>query len=156
MGSEMCIRDSLNGTLTLIGPATLAEYEAVIRSVAYESTSENPSAATRTVEITVNDGDAGSNTLSRDIEVIAINDAPELATIEVQPAAYIENGVPVGITGNLSISDIDDTQIESATVTISNNYIAGEDQLTFVPQACLLYTSPSPRDLSTSRMPSSA
>ena len=25
-----------------------------------------------------------------------------------------------------------------------------------VPEACLLYTSPSPRDLSTSRMPSSA
>ena len=26
----------------------------------------------------------------------------------------------------------------------------------FIPEACLLYTSPSPRDLSTSRMPSSA
>ena len=28
--------------------------------------------------------------------------------------------------------------------------------LGYVPQVCLLYTSPSPRDLSTSRMPSSA
>ena len=43
--------------------------------------------------------------------------------------------------------------------------ILGRDQLrdpslgyarTFLRQACLLYTSPSPRDLSTSRMPSSA
>ena len=30
------------------------------------------------------------------------------------------------------------------------------DELTVVWQTCLLYTSPSPRDLSTSRMPSSA
>ena len=31
-----------------------------------------------------------------------------------------------------------------------------EDGLTYARKACLLYTSPSPRDLSTSRMPSSA
>ena len=30
------------------------------------------------------------------------------------------------------------------------------DDLVFLPGTCLLYTSPSPRDLSTSRMPSSA
>ena len=34
----------------------------------------------------------------------------------------------------------------------SNTLIVGENQ----PKTCLLYTSPSPRDLSTSRMPSSA
>ena len=124
-----------NGVLTLTGSATLADYEAAIHSVTYSNASENPSAATRTVEITVNDGDANSNPLSRDVEVISVNDAPDLATIEVQPAAYIENSAPVGITGNLSISDVDDTQIESATVVISNNYVAGEDFLTFVPQS---------------------
>ena len=31
-----------------------------------------------------------------------------------------------------------------------------EKKITDVPESCLLYTSPSPRDLSTSRMPSSA
>ena len=110
-----------NGTLTLAGSATLAEYETVIHSVAYANSSENPSTATRTVEIMVNDGDVDSNLLSRDIEVVPLNDAPELATIETQPATYLENAAPIGITGNLSISDVDDTQIESATVTISNN-----------------------------------
>ena len=34
--------------------------------------------------------------------------------------------------------------------------IGGEDGSPVITQACLLYTSPSPRDLSTSRMPSSA
>ena len=32
----------------------------------------------------------------------------------------------------------------------------GEGECIVVPKGCLLYTSPSPRDLSTSRMPSSA
>jgi len=124
-----------NGVLTLTGTAPLADYEAVIHSVAYETTSENPSTATRTVEITVNDGDIDSNPVSRDVEVIPVNDAPLLSTIEMMPAIHTENGTATGITGNLSISDVDDTQIESADITISNNYIAGEDQLTFMPQA---------------------
>ena len=34
--------------------------------------------------------------------------------------------------------------------------LKGHGQITEVNVACLLYTSPSPRDLSTSRMPSSA
>ncbi len=123
-----------NGSLTLSGSATLAEYEAVIRSVAFETISENPVTATRTVGITVNDGDADSNILSRDVEVSQVNDAPTLATIEIQPAIYLENAVATNITGNLSISDFDDSQIESATVTISNNYVAGEDNLSFTSQ----------------------
>ena len=36
------------------------------------------------------------------------------------------------------------------------NVGSNEEALALVAQACLLYTSPSPRDLSTSRMPSSA
>ena len=119
----------------MTGSATLADYEAAIHSVTYSNTSENPSTATRTVEITVNDGGIDSNAMSRDIDVLRVNDAPVLATIELQPATYIENSAPVGITGNLSIADVDDTQIESAAVVISNNYVAGEDVLTFVPQA---------------------
>ena len=119
----------LNGTLTLTGSATVAEYETVIHTVAYSNTSENPSLVTRTVEITVNDGDSDSNTMSRDITVSGVNDAPDLSSIEQLPASHIENAVATGITGNLSIGDVDDTLIQSATVTISNNYVAGEDTL---------------------------
>jgi len=35
-------------------------------------------------------------------------------------------------------------------------YLPGVPRATYMPYPCLLYTSPSPRDLSTSRMPSSA
>jgi len=50
----------------------------------------------------------------------------------------------------------------NADLTLDGNAVAGVlievfgEDLTGVLGTCLLYTSPSPRDLSTSRMPSSA
>jgi len=127
--------DSASGILTLSGTDTVASYQAALRSITYENTSANPTATPRTVAFTVFDGDVDSNVESRVINVGVVNNAPTLATIEGQIASFVENATGTGITGNLSISDVDDSQIESATVAISNNYVAGEDQLTFVPQA---------------------
>ncbi len=77
--------NATNGTLTLSGSATLAQYEAALRSFTYTNTSDNPSTATRTVSFTVNDGSANSNTQTRDINITAVNDAPVQASIEAQP-----------------------------------------------------------------------
>ena len=101
------------GVLTLSGTDTVANYQAALRSVAYENSSANPVVTPRTVEFTVFDGEAVSNVGFRVINIDAVNNAPTLATIEVQPASYVENSVGAGITGNLSISDVDDSQIES-------------------------------------------
>ena len=84
---------------------------------------------------TVNDGDIDSNPQSRNIEFTAVNDAPVLASIETVPVLYTENGAPVAVTDNLVVSDLDDTNIESAIVAISNNFAMGEDVLVFVDQA---------------------
>ena len=52
--------------------------------------------------------------------------------------------------------------IPATALTVSTNktkYYPGDELVvtgTATPNGCLLYTSPSPRDLSTSRMPSSA
>jgi len=43
-----------------------------------------------------------------------------------------------------------------ASLTSYTNYVLENTNATLAYKACLLYTSPSPRDLSTSRMPSSA
>ena len=64
------------GLLRLTGTATLEEYETAIRSVTYGNTSEAPVTTTRTVSFSVNDGDATSNTLTRDIAITAVNDGP--------------------------------------------------------------------------------
>ncbi|MEZ6107149.1 MAG: cadherin-like domain-containing protein [Pirellulaceae bacterium] len=126
--------NATNGTLTLSGSATLAQYEAALRSITFENTSNSPSTATRTVSFTVNDGDDNSNTLTRDIAFTAVNDAPVEAAIEGTPLAYTENDGAVAITSSIAITDVDDTNIESAVVQITSNYVNGEDLLAFVDQ----------------------
>jgi len=61
--------DAGNGKLTLTGTDTLAHYQAALRAVTYANTSVSPSTASRTVTFTVNDGDADSNALTREIKV---------------------------------------------------------------------------------------
>ena len=81
------------------------------------------------------------------------------------PVAIIPNSIPSqqkdSICLYLTIQDVDDP-LDWVTVSeISNAWLGGEEiedcdsPLNDNPD-CLLYTSPSPRDLSTSRMPSSA
>ena len=126
--------DSVNGTLTLTGSATLVEYQAALQSISYENTSDDPSDLTRTVTIQVNDGDDDSNIVSRDIDFTVMNDAPVLSAIETAPASYTENDVPLAITGSTTVSDVDDTNIESAVVSISNNFSV-DDVLNFTDQS---------------------
>jgi len=87
-----------------------------LRSVTYENTDNNPVTSPRAVAFIVSDGEASSNIQSRVINVGAVNNTPTLATIEVLPASYTENTAPVEITGNLSIGDVDDALIETATL----------------------------------------
>ena len=68
--------DADTGVLTMIGSATLADYETALRSVSYANTSDDPSIVTRTLTLIVNDGDADSNTVIRDITVTPVNDTP--------------------------------------------------------------------------------
>ena len=67
---------AVTGVLTLTGAATLTQYENAIRSVTYANTSESPDTTPRTISLTVNDGQADSNTLTRDIAITSVNDPP--------------------------------------------------------------------------------
>jgi len=115
--------------MTLSGPAGLADYETAIRSVAYENTSDNPSTVNRTLEFSVNDGDIEGNIQYRTIIVTAINDSPTQSNIETNSLAVTENQVATPITNTITVSDVDDTILESASVIISQNYSIGEDLL---------------------------
>ena len=64
------------------------------------------------------------------------------------------DGVASGNTFTQSIIFEGATADESETTLLATDPTA--DRTITLPNACLLYTSPSPRDLSTSRMPSSA
>ena len=126
---------SSTGLLTLSGSATLANYQTALRSVTYQNTdTDNPSTAQRTVTFKVNDGDSDSNTQTRTIDVIRVNDAPTLASAETSALSFTEGGSATAITSALTVSDADDTNIESATVQITSNLDSSEDVLAFTTQ----------------------
>ncbi|HBJ36065.1 MAG TPA: hypothetical protein DDZ51_15225, partial [Planctomycetaceae bacterium] len=112
--------NATNGTWTLTGSATLAQYEAAIRSITYANSSEHPDTTTRTISFTVNDGDANSNTLARDITITRVNDAPiavaDLAT--AVEAGGVTNGTSgTNPTGNVLTNDTDVDTGDTKTVT---------------------------------------
>jgi hypothetical protein len=124
--------DDGTGTITFSGTASVADYQDVLRSVQYENSSENPSSATRTFKFTVNDGEADSADTTKDVTVTPVNDAP-VATTTGGDTAYTENATAVTVDGGVTVADVDDTNIESATVQISSGFQSGDD-LVFVDQ----------------------
>ncbi len=107
--------NSSTGTWTLTGSATLAQYEAAIRSITYTNSSEHPDTTTRTISFTINDGDANSNTLTRDITITRVNDAPVAVadtSIAVESGGTANGTAGTNPTGNVLTNDTDiDTAI---------------------------------------------
>jgi len=118
------------GVLTLTGSATLATYQAALRSVTYANTSDSPSTAPRTITWVGNDGTTGSAPVTSTVNVAAVNDAPVITAAAT--AAFTENGAAVTIDPTLTVTDGDSTNLASATITISAGTQPALDQL-----ACL-------------------
>jgi VCBS repeat-containing protein len=101
------------GTLTLTGTATLAAYQAALRSVQYRNSSENPSAAARTVAFRVTDPDGNpSNVATRSITVTAVNDPP----VADNDAYSTNEDVPLTVSAAMGVLD-GDTDPEGTTLT---------------------------------------
>jgi trimeric autotransporter adhesin len=123
--------DSSTGVLTLSGSASLADYQAALRSVEYGHTGDDPSAS-KTVEFKVDDGDDDSGAATRDIAVTALNEAPVVAT-STGSTSYTAGGPATAVDSGLTVSDADDTSLEGAQVRISSGFESG-DSLAFVDQ----------------------
>ena len=75
----------------------------------------------------------------------------------VEPKEVTEAGLSWYKIDDLDQMDLGDKKVMIDMYTSWCGWCKVMDKKTFTdPQVCLLYTSPSPRDLSTSRMPSSA
>ena len=121
--------DAGTGRLTLTGKSSLAEYLTALKSVTYINTSENPLTSARTVTWKITDGDSYSTPVSSTINITSVNDAPV-------PSAggtinFTEGDTAAVIDSTITLIDLDDTDIESAVVEISSNYVNGEDVLSF-------------------------
>ena len=121
-----------DGTLTLTGSDTVANYQAALRSVTYFNTSENPSGAARTVTFIANDGIANSTPATSTIDVTPVNDAP--VVVAGHTLNYTENQAATAIDTAIAVSDVDNANLVGATVQITANYANGQDVLGFTNQ----------------------
>ncbi|MDN8065599.1 DUF4347 domain-containing protein [Burkholderia vietnamiensis] len=138
MGNITAAYDAAHGTLTLVssgGTATLAQWQAALRSVTYTDTAVTPDTATRTIGFAVSDGAKTSVAITRDVTVATTDQTPTISTTSSGPAAFVAGdntaSVPVTIDGGLTLSDLDNATLASATVQIGAGFHAGEDVLAF-------------------------
>jgi len=80
----------------------------------------------------------------------------ETAVLEFPPDTYAGAGVLVPIADRLRHGSATDLDIHVFDCALGPRILTLHADLARASWSCLLYTSPSPRDLSTSRMPSSA
>jgi YD repeat-containing protein len=105
-------------TLTAIAPGkTLAEFQAALRNLVFQSTSENPNTTDRSIIIIVNDGEQAHQQTAI-ISVEAVNDAPTVSH-DGTPGQYTENMGPTDIVGGtLTLNDVDNPRITEATAQL--------------------------------------
>ena len=121
--------DSVNGVLTLSGSASKANYETAFESITYQNTNtDDPDNTDRTVTWVVNDGTSNSSGVTSTITVADVNDAPVVSDAGGTSSFSAGSSATV-IDGSLTITDVDDTNMEGATITISSGYQASEDVL---------------------------
>ncbi len=123
--------DGLNGILTLTGNASVLEYQSALQSISYFNSSEHPDPSTRSLTLTVSDGIDDSNQLIIELRPVAINDAPEL-NLTTTDFVYRESDAATLIAADLTLSDVDSTDLTQATISIENNYHPAEDLLSFI------------------------
>jgi hypothetical protein len=68
--------DPDQGVLSLAGKATHAEWEQILKSVAYRNVSDAPSEQPRQLSWTIGDGSASSASVSTHVEIISVRDEP--------------------------------------------------------------------------------
>ncbi|SDR21756.1 protein of unknown function [Paraburkholderia fungorum] len=122
-------------TLTSASHATLAQWQAALRSITFEDTAVTPNSATRTISFAVNDGSNSSAVATRTVSVTDTDQTPILTTSGGSSAfAAGDNALstPVVVDSGITVSDLDNTTLASATVSITGNFHAGEDVLSFI------------------------
>ena len=123
--------DLETGVLTIGGEASVADYQTILQGVQYDNTSQNPDVTPRVIDVVVNDGLTDSAVNTSTISVTAVNDAPvtdlngEDSEVDDSTAAFTEGDNPVLIAPSATIADVDNTTLQSMTVTLTN-HLAGD------------------------------
>lgn len=113
--------------LVFSGAGLVADYQALLQMVAFQSASNNPTdynaSPARTLTWAVSDGETVT-TAATTLDIVAENDAPLLT---VAPAAtYTENGAPVVISPAATTVDVDDLNLVAGAVRIASGAVDGD------------------------------
>ncbi|SFJ71137.1 glycoside hydrolase family 44 protein [Planctomicrobium piriforme] len=105
-------------TIVFNGSSSAAAAQALLRNLTFSSSSENPSTAARTVRVILTDGNGGaSSSVTKTINVSAVNDAPVVAGFG-GTTAFTGSGATI-IDGDASVDDIDSANFEGGNLTVS-------------------------------------
>ncbi|HET6631920.1 MAG TPA: Ig-like domain-containing protein, partial [Rhodanobacteraceae bacterium] len=74
------------------------------------------------------DIDPSANTMT--VRITAVNDAP-VVTTSGGTTVFTENGSPLVVDGGLTVDDVDNATLASATVMVAGNFRSGQDVLAF-------------------------
>ncbi|OWY37195.1 sulfurtransferase [Xenophilus sp. AP218F] len=146
MGNIVASYNSGTGVLTLTSSgatATLAQWQAALRAVAYTDSAVTPNTATRTISFQVVDGSSNSSAATTRTVTVAATDQTPVATASSGSAAFTAgdnvSSTPVAVDSGLNLSDLDNTTLASATVSITGNFHSGEDVLSFTNTSAITY-----------------
>lgn len=121
--------DAASGQIALSGTAPISSYQAVLRSITYQNSSNEPTAGNRTATFVVSDG-SSTGQASRTINVINTSIAPQI-NASVTDLVYTEGSGEVPVDPAITVSDGDSETLVGGSVSISQNYQQGQDVLSF-------------------------
>ncbi len=115
-----------------------SSFELAIQGVRFANFDNDINTTTRTVELYSYDADFNySLTQTKNISITAVNDAPSLTSLSAS-SSYTENAAAVTLDSALTITDLDDTQLNRAEVQITGSFQSGQDVLaaSYCPLSC--------------------
>ncbi|WP_170116023.1 Ig-like domain-containing protein [Brenneria roseae] len=127
--------------VTFNANATPAAVQALVRALSYQNTNAaDPSPLTRTVSVTLNDGDGATTAATVSVSVVAVNDAPVVVATGNSPT-YTENGSAVDLFSGVSVSTVESGQtVTQFTLTVSN-LTDGSSEILMVDGTSLILTN---------------
>ena len=113
--------DAAAGKLTISGTASKSTYQGIVQKVTFDNTAYDASATQRQITIKVKDLTTRSSGSILTIDWTAVVQAPVL-TGSSTTFKWVEGSAGVFVDDSVGISDLDSTELSSATVTISSGY----------------------------------
>ena len=122
--------DSFAGILTLSGVDSVENYQTALRTIEFRNTNESPNVETRSIEFSVSDGETVSNTQSRNVTVIATNDAPAMNYFSGDSLVSLNDGEARILDASVAVSIYDPdliTNFDGGRLRIEGLGFATED-----------------------------